>query len=134
MGRSREAAHPATAPMAALTATTETNATPICSGETGLVTYATAIEKATMPVPSLKRLSASTSVASRRGESSPLKVAMTATGSVAASIAPTMNACAGGNPAPRFKTSATSAALTRTPGPASSETPSSDGRNFSKSV
>ena len=94
MGRIREATQPVTAPIAALTTTTETKVTPVCSGEVAvvLVTRPTAIVKATMPVPSLKRLSASTRVDNRRGDASLLNVAMTAAGSVAASIAPTTKA------------------------------------------
>jgi hypothetical protein len=53
-----------------------------------------------MPVPSLKTLSASTSVASRRGEPTRLKVAITAAGSVAESIAPTTKASDASRPAP----------------------------------
>ena len=136
LGRTLDAAHPAIAPITALTTTTETNVMPVSSGEVGvrLLTKPTAIVKATMPVPSLKMLSASTNVARRRGEARLLNVAMTAAGSVAASIAPTTKACSGGNPAPTCRNRVTSPALTRTPGPARSDTPSSDGRSLPKSI
>ena len=94
LGRTRDATQPVAAPIAALTATTETKVMPVSSGEVevALDTTLTAIVKATMPVPSFKRLSASISVDSRRGDDSRLNVAMTAAGSVAASIAPTTKA------------------------------------------
>ena len=76
-------------------------------GATSRPNDSTAIAKMTMPVPSLKRLSASTSVVSRRGARRRLKTAMTAAGSVAASIVPTRNARANGSPVATFSASAT---------------------------
>ena len=58
-------------------------------------------------MPSLRRLSPSTSVDSAGGTRSRLKVATTAAGSVAETIAPTMNARSSRRPVPTFRTSAT---------------------------
>ena len=92
------------------------------AGCTVPVVAATAIENTTTAVPSLNRLSASTRVASRVGAPRRLKVAMTETGSVAETIAPTMKANEGGNPA-SVRITATTPAETRTPGIARMATP-----------
>ena len=90
--------------------------------------------KTTMPVPSLKTLSASINVARRLGVRNLLNVAMTAAGSVAESIAPTTNACGSGIPAPSARAAAINAAVINTPGPASNATPPREGRSLPKSV
>jgi hypothetical protein len=83
---------PAARPIPALITTAATNAMTAFPGPTGLVTARTAIAKSTSPVPSLRRLSPSTIVESERDTARRLKVATTAAGSVAETIAPTMNA------------------------------------------
>ena len=70
----------------------------------------------TIPVPSLSRLSASTAVASRSGACSRLNVAITAAGSVAATIAPTMNAEVKPRPVVAWRTSPTTKATISTAG------------------
>ena len=83
---------PATTPMPTLITTAPTNETVASEGPTGSVTARTAIAKSTSPVPSLRRLSPSTIVASDRLTDRRLNVATTAAGSVAETIAPTMKA------------------------------------------
>ena len=74
-------------------------------------------------MPSLKRLSPSTSVDSAGGTRRRLNVATTAAGSVAETIAPTMNARSRRRPVARFRTIATIPAEITTPGIASSARP-----------
>src|SRR5215210_4296472 len=116
---SHDAIAPATAPIAALTTTIDRNDSTASGTEIGLVAAPTAMVKMTIPVPSLRRLSASTNVARRRGARNRLKLAMTA---------------AGGTPAATDRTTATPTATTTTPGPASSATPASDGRSTAASM
>ena len=108
--------------MIELRITTAMNRTPPSASETGAETAARATPKTTIAVPSFRRLSASTTVASRRGERSCLNVAMTAAGSVAETIAPTTNALAHGIPVAVDRRSATMAAVTTTPGTARRKT------------
>src|SRR5215210_2403884 len=131
---SHDAIAPATAPIAALTTTIDRNDSTASGTEVGLVAAPTAMVKMTIPVPSLRRLSASTNVARRRGARNRLKLAMTAAGSVADTIAPTTKPAAGGTPAATDRTTATPTATTTTPGPASSATPASDGRSTAASM
>ena len=105
-----------------LIAIVETNQTIASGGATLPVAAATAIVNTTTAVPSLNRLSASTSVASRFGAPRLLKVAMTDTGSVADTMAPTMNASDRSSPV-AASAKATTAADTRTPGMARIATP-----------
>ena len=65
---------------------------------TGWVTATRAIANRITPVPSLNRASASTTVASRPGAFIRLNSSMTATGSVAETIAPSRNPSARSSP------------------------------------
>ena len=120
----RVATMPTTSPIAALSATVVTNPTTPSSGDTGPVAAARRSGRATTAVPSLNRLSASTSVASRAGAPRRRNVAMTATGSVAETMAPTMNASGRLQPGRRQDDDATTPADTSTPGAA--RTPTTD--------
>ena len=108
-----------------ITLTTEiaANDTVASSGVTGSYTALTAIANRTSPVPSFRRLSPSTMVASSSGTRTRLNVATTAAGSVADSIAPTMNARSSRSPVARWRTRATTAAETTTPGTARRASP-----------
>ena len=86
------------------------------------------------PVPSLSKLSPSTSVRSPPGTSSRRIVATTAIGSVAAVIAPTTNARPNGSPMPRYRATATTTADATTPGMASARIGPSTGRRAVQSM
>ena len=79
---------PATRPTPALMTIVDVNQMTACCGATLPVAAATAIVKTTTAVPSLNRLSASTSVARRCGAPRLLNVETTDTGSVADTMAP----------------------------------------------
>ncbi len=85
-------------------------------------------------MPSLKRLSPSTVAARRCGTPSRRKVAITAAGSVAATMAPTMKPSSRGSPVPRKSAAATTTATTMTPGPASRATLPADRRRAVRSM
>ena len=97
---SRDASQPAAHPMTRLTTIVPTNASSASPMEIPLVTTWTAMANATRPVPSLSRLSPSTSVSRRGGVGSRWKVETTAAGSVAATIAPTTKPSWIGSPVP----------------------------------
>src|SRR6478752_725369 len=118
----RKATIPATSPIAVLTATVTTNETTPPASETGAERAAIAIVNSTTPVPSLSRLSASTSVASRFGAPTRLNSDTTATGSVAEMIAPSTNASGVSRSVKSGTTTATTTAVIRTPGAASTAT------------
>ena len=131
---SREATSPTAAPMTALPATVSTNADRASIGLIATVTARIAIAKTTSPVPSLKTLSPSTRVTRPRGAPSRRNVSMTATGSVAATIAPTTNPSSGRSPVPTESTTATTLAATRTPGAARRATPPNALRRWVASI
>ena len=106
-----------------LIATVATNVMTASPGPIGAETAWTASANRTSPVPSLSRLSPSTIVDSAGGTRSRLNVATTAAGSVADTIAPTMNARSSGRPVARLSTTATMAAEMTTPGTASRARP-----------
>ena len=112
----RDASQPAASPMPTLLTTVTTTVCAVSAIDTRPLIAATVTPNSTSAVPSLNRLSPSTSVARRRGAPRFRKVAMTATGSVAATIAPTTMPSSNGRPVARFSTTATIAAETRTPG------------------
>ena len=129
----RVATTPSPKPMSVLIATVATNVTTAASGVVAPPTAPTAIVKITTAVPSLNRLSASTSVARRPGACRWRNVAMTATGSVADTIAPTRNAEPSGTAANAASTTATTPAEIRTPGTARSTAPRNVRRSSSMS-
>ena len=131
---SRDTTNPATAPMSALMTTVAAIENAASSIEIGPTAARTATAKRTIAVPSLRRLSLSMSVASRRGEPSCLKVETTATGSVAATIAPTTNPSSMRRPVATLRMTATSAAVMSTPGTARSATPPRDVRKSLNSI
>ena len=93
-----------------------------------------AIANRTTPVPSLSRLSASTTVDRRAGARSRLNSATTATGSVADSIAPRMKASPRSRPVIVDTTTATIAAVMITPGAARNEITRNDRRSSPTSI
>ncbi len=95
------ARYPSATPTAVEMTVVRTSPTTSSTGATSRPNASTAIAKITIPVPSLKRLSASTSVVRRRGARRREKTAMTAAGSVAASIVPTRKASGKGARWPR---------------------------------
>src|SRR5262245_2029512 len=100
---------------------------------TGDARARSALENSTTPVPSLSRLSASTTVERSLGARSRLNRATTATGSVADSIAPRMNASPRSSPVAAETTRATTAAVIRTPGAARIEISPNDRRSSARS-
>ena len=119
----RAARTPVARPMATLIATVPTKVMTASPGPIGATTTCNAMAKRTRPVPSLRRLSPSTNVDSAGGTRRRLNVATTAAGSVAETIAPTMNARSSRSPVARFRTIATIPAEITTPGIARSARP-----------
>ena len=111
-----------------------TNETTPSSSVTGSVTARIAIANSTTPVPSLSRLSASTTVDSRAGACSRLNSETTATGSVADRIAPRMNATPRSRPVSVDTTTATTAAVMITPGAARNAIIGNDRRSSPTSI
>ena len=125
----RAARTPATRPIPALNTTPVTNARIASDGPTDSVTARTAIANSTSPVPSLRRLSPSTIVASDRLTARRLNVATTAAGSVAETIAPTMNARSSAQAGRQMQDHATMPAEISTPGTARSSSPENHRRS-----
>ena len=125
---------PPATPTAALTAMVPTNRATPSSALTPACTARTARANSTRPVPSFKRLSPSTRVRRPRGTSSRRIVATTATGSVAAVMAPTTKASSSGTPTPRCRANATTTADASTPGIASATIGARTGRSSAQSI
>ena len=116
-------------PIARLSTIVATNDTIASPGPSGAATACTASAKRTSPVPSLRRLSPSTIVDRAGGTRRRLNVATTAAGSVAETMAPTMNESPMGSPVASVSTTATMAAEIRTPGIARSTRPPNQRRS-----
>src|SRR5450759_777439 len=126
--------NPSTPPIRTLTVSVVTKKIVASAAPRPPVTIRSATTKMTRLVPSLRRLSPSTSVRSRSGAASRRKVATTAAGAVAQTMAPTSRPDPSEIPVPRWTTTATTSAVRITPGTASTTTRETAHRKGSSGV